>query len=52
MKTARMILKIVGAGLSVAGLVCLVLGFWENLTALVPKKKRAAEFEDYADAEE
>ncbi len=33
MKAARFILKIVGASLTVAGAVCLVIGFWDRLTA-------------------
>ena len=29
MKTARFILKIVGASLLLAGLACLIFGFWD-----------------------
>ncbi len=31
MKTARFVLKIVGAALTFAGAVCLVIGFWDRL---------------------
>ena len=33
MKVARFVLKIVGASLTLAGGVCLVIGFWGKLTA-------------------
>ena len=47
MKTAGFVLKIVGAALTVAALVCLVIGFWDKLTACKCKK---VESEDYEDA--
>ena len=31
MKTARFVLKIVGASLAFAGSVCLIIGFWDKL---------------------
>ncbi len=31
MKTARFVLKIVGASLMLAGCVCLIIGFWDKL---------------------
>lgn len=31
MKTARFVLKIVGAALTFAGAVCLIVGFWDKL---------------------
>lgn len=31
MRTARFVLKIVGAALTFAGAVCLVIGFWDKL---------------------
>lgn len=31
MKIARFVLKIVGAALTFAGAVCLVIGFWDKL---------------------
>lgn len=34
MKTARFVLKIVGASLTVAGAVCLVIGFWDKIIDL------------------
>ncbi len=33
MKLARFVLKIVGASLTFAGAVCLIIGFWDKLTA-------------------
>lgn len=30
MKTARFVLKIVGASLTLAGSVCLIIGFWDK----------------------
>ncbi len=51
MKMARFVLKIVGASLSLAGLVCLVIGFWDVLTAPCSGKRRysPSEYDDYAD---
>ena len=34
MKIARFVLKIVGASLTLAGGVCLVIGFWDKITKL------------------
>ena len=31
MKIARFVLKIVGASLTFAGMVCLIIGFWDKL---------------------
>lgn len=31
MKIARFVLKIVGASLTFAGAVCLIIGFWDKL---------------------
>lgn len=39
MKVARFVLKIVGAALTFAGAVCLVIGFWDKLTAPLRKKE-------------
>ena len=50
MKTPKLILKIVGAALTVAGFACLIVGFWDKLVALCPKK-RPAEYDDYADVD-
>ncbi len=33
MKIARFVLKIVGASLTLAGGICLVIGFWDKLSA-------------------
>ena len=52
MKLARFILKIVGAALALAGLVCLLIGSWDRVVALCPTcipKKRTSEYDDYAD---
>lgn len=38
MKTARFVLKIVGASLAFAGTVCLVIGYWDKLMGLFVKK--------------
>ena len=43
MKTARFVLKIVGASLAFAGSVCLIIGFWDNLFG----RCSAPELEDY-----
>ena len=43
MKTARFVLKIVGASLAFAGSVCLIIGFWDNLFG----RFSAPELEDY-----
>lgn len=34
MKTARFVLKIVGAALALASMACLVVGFWDKLVGL------------------
>lgn len=31
MRTARFVLKIVGAALTFAGVVCMIVGFWDKL---------------------
>ena len=48
MKTARFILKIIGASLALAASVCLVIAFWDRLTSLVHGLLRS-EDEDYDD---
>lgn len=52
--TWRLVLKIVGATLAVAGLVCLLIGYWDKLMAgcsAVADKCRCkcSEFDDYDD---
>ena len=37
MKTARFVLKIVGAALTFAGAVCLIIGFWDKIIAAFSK---------------
>ncbi len=53
MKLARFVLKIVGGSLALAGLVCLIIGYWDKLMALKvgPCKRRPSEYDDYADVE-
>lgn len=41
MKTARFVLKIVGASLAFAGAVCLVIGYWDKIMGLFEKKPQA-----------
>jgi len=48
MKTARFVLKIVGAALSLAALVCLVIAFWDKLTACITIQKESDDYDDEA----
>lgn len=54
-KTARMVMKIIGASLALAAFVCLLIGGWHDLSAgCCGMKKRMAqrfgtEYDDYAD---
>ena len=56
-KTARMVMKIIGASLAFAALVCLLIGGWHDLSVgFCGLKKRlsqkcSSEYEDYADEE-
>lgn len=57
-KTARMVMKIVGASLALAAIVCLLVGGWNDLSAgackikeCLHKKKQVSEYDDYADDE-
>ena len=54
--TWRFVLKIVGASLAVAGLICLIVGYWDKLTACgsaIAEKCKCkcgcSEFDDYDD---
>ena len=52
MKTAKLLLKIGGFVMLVAGVACLVAGYFDQIKALCPCKKKAdqpAEFADFAD---
>ena len=57
-KTARMVMKIIGASLALAAFFCLLIGGWHDLSVGVcglkerlRHKKQASEYDDYADEE-
>lgn len=56
-KTARMVMKIIGASLAFAAVVCLLIGGWHDLSVGFCgmkkrlRNKRGAEYDDYADEE-
>lgn len=56
-KTASMVLKIIGASLAFAAVICLLIGGWQDLSVgYSGMKKRLArkfgsEYDDYADEE-
>ena len=57
-KTASMVMKIIGASLAFAAVVCLIIGGWHDITVGVSglknhmgKKGAVSEYEDYADEE-
>ncbi len=53
MKKSSLILMIVGLSLAGAGLVCLVIAFWDKaMTLLFRERQRAKEFADYADLDD
>ena len=49
--TWRFVLKIVGLSLAVAGLICVIIGFWDKLAAgnLRSRHGKYPEFNDYDD---
>lgn len=51
--TWRFVMRIVGASLAVAGLVCLLIAYWDKLTACIGGKCKGkcecSEYDDYAD---
>lgn len=53
MKTLKLILKIGGYVMIVMGVACLVAGYFDDLKALVPCKKKElpAEYADFADVD-
>lgn len=53
MKIARFVLKIVGGSLALAGAVCLIIGYWDVLTAqrCCRRRCRPSEYDDYADVD-
>lgn len=56
-KTAQMVLKIIGASLAFAAVICLLIGGWNDLAVagrgLKARlcKKSSSEYDDYNDAE-
>ena len=56
-KTARMVMKIIGASLALAAFVCLLIGGWHDLTVGCCgvksrlSRKFSSEYDDYADEE-
>ena len=54
-KTARMVMKIVGAGLALAAFVCLLIGSWNDLMEGADRVKsrfgKKSEYDDYDDEE-
>ena len=57
-KTARMVLKIVGASLALAAFICILIGSWSELMAGAAKLKKKLnpktepnEYDDYVDEE-
>lgn len=56
-RTASMVMKIIGASLAFAALVCLIIGGWHDLSVgYCSMKKRltqkfGSEYDDYADEE-
>ena len=56
-KTARMVMKIIGASLALAAVICLLIGGWHDL--VIAKEgmkarfsgKRSSEYDDYDDGE-
>ena len=55
--TWRFVMKIVGLSLALAGLICVVIGFWDKLAeeavaakdAVCGKRRCCPEFDDYDD---
>ena len=56
-KTARMVMKIVGASLALAAVICLLIGGWHDLSVGLAglknrmSQKGRSEYDDYADEE-
>ena len=55
-KTVRMMLKIIGASLAFAAVICLLIGGWNDLAVAgrglkARLCKRGSEYDDYNDAE-
>ena len=52
MKAMKVILKICAFALLVLGAVCLVTGYFDEIRAKLPCRRRPAEYDDYADVGE
>jgi len=56
-KTARMVMKIIGASLALAAAICLLIGGWHDLSVGIAGLKSRlsgkcrSEYDDYADEE-
>ncbi|MBE6960870.1 MAG: hypothetical protein E7445_00195 [Ruminococcaceae bacterium] len=55
-KTARMVMKIVGASLALAAVICLLIGGWHDLVVAKEGLKarmsgKRSEYDDYNDSE-
>ena len=56
-KTARTVMKIIGASLALAAFICLLIGGWHDLKVGLCgaknhlKRRLSAEYDDYADDE-
>ncbi len=56
-KTARLVMKIIGASLAFAAVVCLLIGGWHDLSVGCSglktrvSKRYSSEYDDYADDE-
>lgn len=48
-KTARFVMKIIGASLGLAALICLLIGGWNDLTMGVRGMKNRRQFQDFHD---
>ena len=46
MKTARFVLKLVGAALSLAAIVCLAIAFWDKMTSCIAGKEEDSDYDD------
>ncbi len=47
--TWRFVVKIVGASLALAGVICLLVGYWSELASCCRKRRKCGEYADYDD---